>query len=153
MVEEILAKYITPEGELDCEALIPYPQVYKDLDEAAAKIPFSTPDRPKDGFNSGGYEWCVIHWGTKWGTYSGNGVRERGPSHPCNARLRNVKLTFQSAWSPPSPAIAELASLYPDVEFNARSYERGQEYKFIQDYDEGQLVREEKSVYRGRRGG
>ncbi|MCZ2076163.1 MAG: hypothetical protein LC130_14320, partial [Bryobacterales bacterium] len=77
---------------LDFDRIIPYPREYKELDQRAHEyqekfqaIARDDPERQsklealaaeydaepgapwiKDGFNSGGYEWCWSHWGTKW---------------------------------------------------------------------------------------
>ena len=77
---------------LDFDRIIPYPEPYRALDQRAHEyqeklraIAKDDPDRQskletlaaeydaepgapwiKDGFNSGGYEWCWSHWGTKW---------------------------------------------------------------------------------------
>ena len=59
------------ETHLNEDALIPYPEEFRKMDEAAAQYLKEHPDdwknAPKDGFNSGGYEWCIENWGTKWG--------------------------------------------------------------------------------------
>ena len=77
---------------LDFDKIIPYPEMYKELDQRAheyrQKLSAITKDDPerqsklnslaaeygvepgtpwlKDGYNSGGYEWTCDHWGTKW---------------------------------------------------------------------------------------
>ena len=77
---------------LDFDRIIPYPKEYKELDLRAREyqqklfaINKDDPDRQgkletlaveygvepgtpwlKDGFNSGGYEWCCEFWGSKW---------------------------------------------------------------------------------------
>lgn len=77
---------------LDFDRIIPYPEEFKALDrrnqeyqqklsainkedpERAAKLSTLAAEygaEPgafwlKDGFNSGGYEWCINNWGTKW---------------------------------------------------------------------------------------
>ena len=74
---------------LDFNKIIPYPQIYRDLDKRAeeyrekfADIENDDPERKqklealgaeygvepgtpwlKDGYNSGGYEWCCDNWG------------------------------------------------------------------------------------------
>ena len=83
----------------DFNTVIPYPQIYRDMDRRAEEyrerlqaIANDDPQRKqklealgleygvepgtpwiKDGFNSGGYEWCCDMWGTKW--------------QPCNIHL------------------------------------------------------------------
>lgn len=70
----------TEENPLCFDKFIPYPQKFLDMDAAAEKRreeikAMSEEERaklkqdelwPKDGYNQGGYEWCVANWGTKW---------------------------------------------------------------------------------------
>jgi hypothetical protein len=77
---------------LDFDKIIPYPKMYKELDQRVEEyqekflaIKNDDPDGQeklnalaaeygvepgtpwlKDGFNSGGYEWCCENWATKW---------------------------------------------------------------------------------------
>lgn len=60
------------------------------------------------------YDWCNVHWGTKWGAYDvdveeelhfGNGIIE-------------VVVRFQTAWSSGAQAISSLAEQYPTIEFH-----------------------------------
>lgn len=77
---------------LDFNTIIPYPQIYRDMDKRAKEyrekfhaIAKDDPERKqklealgaeygvepgtpwiKDGYNSGGYEWCCDNWSTKW---------------------------------------------------------------------------------------
>ena len=83
VIESIIEKHFNEEGSLICETLIPYPKEYAELDKIADKwqkdftesedkeLFLKENAQPKDGFNSGGYEWCIDNWGTKWGTYNG----------------------------------------------------------------------------------
>ena len=73
VIEEFL-KFAAGESPFDFEKFIPYPEEFQRLDEIAEawlKEHAERPDydwhsQPKDGFNSGGYDWCVANWGTKW---------------------------------------------------------------------------------------
>ena len=65
----------------------------------------------KDGFNSGGYEWCIENWGTKWGAI--------------NARIEGDHLVFETAWSPPTPVIVALAKKFPEYTFYFEYFEGG----------------------------
>lgn len=83
---------------LDFDKIIPYPKIYRELDQRAqeyenklAAIPKDDPERNKkllslateygvepatlwikNGYNSGGYEWCCENWSTKWNASSVN---------------------------------------------------------------------------------
>lgn len=150
LVAKVLAAHFKESGELNCDSVIPYPAHLKALDEAAAAWdkfpqPKDWKDRPKDGFNQGGYEWCVSNWGTKWGTYDGAGI----------TRMKSgFKTSFNSAWSPPHPVLAKLAAMYPDLEIVAKSYEMGAGYKCDVRWKGGKIVRNiTDNAYRGSRGG
>ena len=49
------------------------------------------------------YDWSVIHWGTKWNSYSNSYNEETGI------------LGFQTAWSAPHPILLKLSEMFPDV--------------------------------------
>lgn len=113
----------------DCNTIIPYPEEYRVLDEAASewdekarngeKLNWS--DRPKDGFNQGGYEWCCSNWGTKWGVYQ---VRRE-------LRKTSLFYSFQSAWSPPEPVIRKLATMFPKLKLKLKFFEMGAAYQGV----------------------
>lgn len=150
-VRKCLDEYFTVDGELDCDKVIPYPQEFKEQDVVARKWSEENPngkwsDKPKDGFNSGGYEWCVNNWGTKWGTYDGHGVT-------VSKNGQTAHLSFQSAWSPPIPVMDTLAEMFPDLTFTVNSYECGMGYKVRAKWIEGVKVVDVTSKYRGSRGG
>lgn len=53
------------------------------------------------------YKWRIKNWGTKWNAYGcDDGVQFDGKS-----------LRFLTAWSPPQPVIAKLATMYPNLDF------------------------------------
>lgn len=47
------------------------------------------------------YDWSIRHWGTKWDTYD---VRWKS----ANAKSGMIKVEFNTAWSPPLPALTAL---------------------------------------------
>lgn len=93
---------------LDFNRIIPYPQIYRELDKRAEEyreklhaIAGDDPQRQqklealgaeydvepgapwiKDGFNSGGYEWCCSMWGTKWQPTNIHLTTHADPSQP-----------------------------------------------------------------------
>lgn len=130
-----------PKPEFDFNTLIPYPDPFKAMDDDRESIPdlvgvyrdnpeypamlaarneaidaytakWATPD---DGYNSGGHEWCIKHWGTKWNAYD---VARRDYDG-------SVCITFQTAWSPPVPIIVELAKRFPTVTLSLEFFEHG----------------------------
>lgn len=152
VVDEVIKKHFTKDGELNCHSVIPYPTEYKMLDEVACKWEKDNKDnpaqdwrlRPKDGFNMGGHEWCIANWGTKWGTYDGSGIKKT---------TRGFNTSFNSAWSPPTPVVTALAEMYPSLKIQMKSYERGMGYKIDAHWENGVIVQEVNSEYRGNRGG
>lgn len=166
-VEAVLKQHVTEKGELECDSIIPYPDTYKELDriseewhttyfldEYGFKLKpeyegVKIPERPIDGFNSGGYGWCIENWGTKWGTYSGNGVVIVEHDND----MIEAQLSFESAWSPPRPVLEKMAELYPNLTFRAESFEGGAAYHLIREWKDGQLVHSSDHRYDGERGG
>lgn len=97
-------------GKFDFNVLVPYPAEWaaaddahdKAMDEALkseAKINFK--DLPKDGYNNGGYRWCIDNWGTKWNAY------EVVYDYDC--------VYLQTAWSTPGPIWIELSKHFPNL--------------------------------------
>lgn len=143
------------EERLSCDRFVPYPQRFKDQDEKACeatremqKLPKKERDFrriPKDGFNSGGYEWYIDNWGTKWGCYN---------ESEWKLYKRSALIRFDSAWSPPKPVISAMAKRFPRLRFTLRYYERGMGFKgCLQVKDEKVLKEEYSREYRGHRGG
>lgn len=155
---------------LDFNHIIPYPQEYRDLDlrnheyqekffaiqrddperqaklEALAAEYGVEPGSPwlKDGFNSGGYEWCCDHWGCKW-----NAVRTVLTIHNEGCAL----IEFDTAWSPPVPVIEKLASMFPDHEFTMEYFEGGMGFRGEANWREGVEFYHDQGEYSGSRGG
>lgn len=124
---DFLAFISGPNGVLDFDRICPYPEEFAALDEAAAKwdtTPGERGIRPTDGFNSGGYEWCIEIWGTKWNARRVSVEKLDDNSSPgaCDA---SVTLHFDTAWSPPSPLIPIVSQRFPDLRFDLRFYECG----------------------------
>lgn len=165
-VEEFLAFAGLNDGEpqLDFNRFIPYPEKFAQMD---AEFPGSgasehelTKYREKygtamDGYNSGGYDWCCQNWGTKWNAYE---VEKFEHPH------RGLCITFQTAWTPPSPVIAAIAKRFPDLTLEHEYFEHGASYcggvQYIhkddcEDYDAtpGEPYNAWQGSYSGSRGG
>ena len=100
----------------------------------------------KDGYNRGGYEWCIEHWGTKWGLYE----VELTEGDFDNDRL---EYTFQSAWSPPILVIQAMSKQFPSLSFAMDYFEGGMGFMGSCEYENGQEVEAASAPYHGNRGG
>lgn len=101
-------------------------------------------DINKDGFNQGGYKWCVANWGTKWGFCHSRIVGEDDGS---------ISYQFDTAWSPPSPLIAKMGQMFPELKFELRYYECGVGFQGCLRVEGGHVVENWEGNYHGDRGG
>jgi hypothetical protein len=123
---------------LDTEKFIPYPKEFKERDEQASryyllknKKKLTTKEQKeliilslknnsdKDGFNDGGYDWCCINWGTKWGICHATMVEDK----------KKLFYGFETAWSPPLPVIMKMTELFPALRFNLKYWEGGSGFR------------------------
>jgi len=134
----------------DFNTAIPYPEKYRLADEASSKWEEEHPNdwknRPKDGFNQGGYEWCIANWGTKWNAYSGG-------DKPMKVTEKMIKYSFSTAWSPPTPVVVAWSEKYPGLKFTLRYYERGCAFQGKLIAERGETIEDESKPYKGNRGG
>lgn len=141
---------------LSANKFIPYPEEYKKADEETKKIrkecqangDWSKYTGVKDGFNSGGYEWCCKNWGTKWGIYSTELLTCK-----LEGKKGNLMYNCQSAWSPPLPVITAMSQKFPALKFTLKYYERGCAFKGVFVVAGGETLKESTSSYSGSRGG
>lgn len=93
---------------IDFNRIIPYPEKFRRLDEISNAYEKEHPgdwnNRPKDGYNQCGYEWCIQNWGTKWNAYD-------------QYRLSENVIRFDTAWSAPRKIMDALAARFPDAFF------------------------------------
>jgi Ferredoxin-like domain in Api92-like protein len=157
VMEEFL-KFAAGGSPFDFNRFLPYPEEFRRLDEIAKawdREHEGGPDydwfgRPKDGFNSGGYEWRVKHWGTKWPACR---VKVEGPVTGYAEKAVTVFFHFDTAWSPPKPVIEKAAELYPALQFELRYFERGAQFNGFFYCSDGEVETDEWGPYFGDRGG
>ena len=157
VIEEFI-KFAASESPFDFNRLLPYPDEFKRLDDAAEawdKEHAERPDydwraRPKDGFNSGGYEWRVKHWGTKWPAFH---VDVEEPVTGYDGKTLEVVFHFDTAWSPPTPVIAKAAERFPALTFELRYFECGCCFNGLFRCSRGEVESDESGAYFGDRGG
>ena len=130
---------------LDTEKFIPYPEKFREMDkEAKDRNVNKKGEYIKDGFNSGGYEWCGENWGTKWGI--------------CEAELVDMDsweltYTFRCAWSPCLPVIKKMSEMFPKLRFELRYFEQGQGFNGLFVCEKGEILMDKQGDYFGDRGG
>ena len=74
-------------------AFIPMPEEYETL----------------EGYNSGGYEWCIDNWGTKWAESSIEMTAENFGD------TGQIISTFDSPWAPPFTGYDKISELIPEL--------------------------------------
>lgn len=160
---------------LDTNKFIPYPKKFKNFDDKRKKWAekadefakrhgcdcwycgdkltddlrkrfLSVNPEPKDGFNSGGYEWCCENWGTKWGI--------------CEASISKIACVweeleyfFECAWSPCIPVIKKMSKMFPKLAFTLRYFERGLGFSGYLRCEKGRIIENLTGEYFGNRGG
>lgn len=143
LIESVI-KFINGGDSLfDFNKVIPYPSEYARMDDLAQEAgdnPIKVP--VKDGYNSGGYEWCVNNWGTKWNANS--------------AALSDICITldgfsatiyFDTAWSPPNPVVHRLSELFPEVTFSLEYTEPGMGFSGTLIVKAGEVLEDETHDY------
>jgi hypothetical protein len=130
--------------ELSADKFIPYPDKFKKQDEEAKKNP-----ELRDGFNQGGYEWCIENWGTKWGFCNTELVREKYFKNGKGQLL----FCFDTAWSPIIPVIRKMGEMFPQLKFDLRYFEGAMNFQGKFQMENGKVIMEESSDYYGNRGG
>jgi hypothetical protein len=146
------------EGEnlLSANKFIPYPEKFRLLDEAYKKAAgdhmFPPPGTAlKDGFNSGGYEWCVANWGTKWGIYNAKKLKKAPPR--IKMPKGSLAYTFETAWSPATTIILAMSERFPALRFECRYYERGVGFQGHYAIKGEEEIANTENGYNGGRGG
>jgi hypothetical protein len=155
----------------DFSKVIPYPEKWKKLDEIAQDfdrkqmaLDKKDPEfaekmkalreefgleegqwRPKDGYNQGGYDWCIENWGVKWNV----GEMEEG-----YVQDNFAQFVFDTPWGPPEPVIRALSEKFPECQFSIEYYEGGMGFCGEFTYKAGEQVSSShRDNYRGHRGG
>lgn len=147
---------------LSAHRFIPYPEEYspdrfrctqcghefthvREEDQPFPKCP-SCQGNAKDGYNLGGYDWCVKNWGTKWGLYEVLATEDYFEGGL-------ISYTFLTAWSPPVPVIQAMSKQFPSLQFDLDYFECGCGFMGSCEYENGQEVAAASAPYHGDRGG
>lgn len=156
-LEKFLETVKSEESLFDFNRLIPYPEHFKELDgpfdEWTKKPPAErTAFPPPDGYNQGGYEWCLSNWGTKWNAKSVE-LDEGCTWEKNGTKMLSVQLTFETAWCAPAPVIKRASEKFPELLFELRYFEARMQFNGIFVCKHGEVERDECGPYFGSRGG
>lgn len=152
-VREFLEFAKSENSVFDFDRLIPHPAKFEELDRTAVEWkrrngPGSREKGPKDGFNSGGYDWCWEHWGTKWNAqqviYGNNSI---------DGSTATAVVHFETAWSPPLPVVFTASEQFPSIDFDLRYFERGACFQGRYHCRGGEVIVSYRVDYFGPRGG
>jgi len=157
--KEELEKFVEQaKGEkvLDFNKFIPYPQKFAEADKKARKWekknPKSWENRPKDGYNSGGYEWCIKNWGTKWNACHLH-FYEENPEDLSYKDEGKLFFKFDTAWSPPAPIVQKMGEVFPKLKFTLLYFECGSAFQGMLRIENGKVTEDKCTEYFGHRGG
>jgi hypothetical protein len=127
-----LVQGITNNSEqlFDFNRVIPVPQEL--LDSSAPNTTNKQEMLNKYGY-SDWYDFCCAEWGTKW--------------NACDVELHlhsptSLSISFNTAWSPPTPVIEAIAKKYPFAEMTLSYHEEGMGFYGQLCYEKGNLVSE-----------
>jgi len=139
---------------------LPYPEHFQRLDDTARytnHIRYRLPRAfrinlpcQRDGYNNGGYWWCLKNWGTKWGICE-SCLNE----HWVSSRSQHAELMYEfaTAWSPPKKIINAMSQKFPTLAFTLKYFERGCEFNGRYEVENGVVLDDRCADYFGNRGG
>ena len=149
---------------LDANNFVPYPEKFRQMDAdhpgwsppkdateeqtaefEAKKVAYREKyGTDRNGYNLGGYDWCIDNWGTKWNLDAVCQVSKR---------RRHRSYNFFTAWSPPVPLITAMAAAFPGLRFKLRYFEGAMQFQGTFEIQGTEVYRSEYRDYGGGRGG
>ena len=86
------------------------------------------------------YGWNCEHWGTKWNSMDADYlfISQDDPKRT---------ISFNTAWDPCIPVIAELAKKFPELDIFYTYSEEGFDFSGLRRYSKGELIEERDGEY------
>jgi hypothetical protein len=119
-LDGLAEKMATKDQPFDFNKFIPYPEEYAVLDAKGEG----------EGYANGGYDWCINTWGTKWNAVDAHVTVDVG----------EITVYFDTAWSPVSSVVCKMAELYPNLTFEYRYEEGGNDFSGKEVYEGGECI-------------
>ena len=94
-------------------------------------LPMSDYHKTMEGYNNGGYSWCLETWGTKW-----------AESDFTIESIDDIssRFTFESPWGPPIEGYQKISKIYPSLYFVHDWQEDGMCFAGVAIYHHGHIV-------------
>jgi hypothetical protein len=129
--------------------LYPCPEDLTGFPSRHGTIPDDDPDKEQKLANiakygsADWYDWCVEHWGTKWGDCD----TEHVESYDGDDGLKTSMYRFSTAWSPPQEGIVHIAESFKPLLFDLRYQEPGMGFCGYARIGNGEVLQEQTSDY------
>ena len=94
----------------------------------------------KDGYNSGGHEFCVQKWGTKW-NFRDTELNEK------DYGTGNLHYTFQTAYNVPMPVLFKMSKMFPKLTFDYYGDEESEEFEVEYTFKAGKLTNKDEKQW------
>ena len=147
--EEDLKKFEekSEDGKFQLGHHIPCP---KELVEQTANFTDKPDMIAKYGY-SDWYSWCIANWGTKWDVYEDYAVwlstdKSIGTgdlnmnTEGLDETADEIKISFLSAWGPPTEGIQKISGLWPNLAFTIVYVEVGNDFAGTDNYKAGEMI-------------
>lgn len=117
LIKDFLKKYFDNNNDFDFGLVVPEPSYVEDCPEDCLRTPDSyvTKDTKRPWFDW--YSWHLKFWGTKWNSDNTFVSVEKDGTE--------LRLYFDTAWSPCYPVIERLRQLEPKLKIKHYFYESG----------------------------
>lgn len=131
-------------GYFDFNTVLPYPEKYARLDKQAEIEEEKGNYDFKSGFDSGGFEWRIKHWGTKWNSidayfYYSSSIDKTEEELP--------SITFTTAWSPSLPVTKAMSAMFPDLTLIHWYAEENMDFSGYCKFMKGKIVEKKDGSY------
>ncbi len=145
---------------LDANKFIPYPEHFKKADDERRELEkiahvtknYEPLKNHKDGYNQGGYEWCIENWGSKW-NFSEVSLDTKDIDKGRGKGKGKILYTYSTAWAPVTKLIFAMSKKFPTLKFHLDYFERGMQFKGTFVVQDGFITKNVTSKYSGNRGG
>lgn len=93
-------------------------------------LPMSEYHQTMEGFNDGGYGWCLDNWGVKWPEKNIYNLSDD----------RSLIFSFDTPWGPPIAGYVRISQMFPELFFIHYFQEEGMQFAGVIIYQNGSQV-------------